>query len=73
MPRERYASKYSPTTSVLTAAEETEWGVVFVGHRQKPSWCFAVSAENFAPSREEACAHCAQSSLSGAKADGSNG
>ena len=41
------------------------------GHRQKPSWCFAVSTANRIPAALAASAHCPQSRSDGANDSGS--
>src|SRR5680860_415395 len=48
----------------------TECSVVFVGHRQKPSWCFAVIMMPFIPASLATCAHCLASSVEGLNCSG---
>ena len=71
----RHASTNSPTTSACPprhGVEATEWSVVSVGHRQKPSWCFAVRTMARKPASRATRAHCRGSKRSGRKMAGSS-
>src|SRR5699024_5537678 len=76
MPWRRQASATSATTSPVPpfqGEEATEYSVVAVGHRQKPSWCLAVRMTYFAPMSRARRTHSSASRSLGAKTSGERG
>ena len=69
MPPRRQASAASFTTSRPRGLFFTLCSVVRVGHRQKPSWCLAVSTSPFIPAAFTASTHWSQFSFFGSKID----
>src|SRR5579872_5530174 len=75
MPRLRAASEIARTTSPLPERHElfaTEWSVVLVGHRQKPSWCLQVRITPRIPASAKALTMASASKAVGLKTPGSS-
>src|SRR6185312_3089086 len=72
-PSARQASVNSRTTSPAPprhGLRRTVWPVTALGHRQKPSWCFAVSTIDRKPADRADRAHWRASSADGSNSDG---